>query len=112
MLSHFNSKATDGAAKTFIDKYTEKFGKDTLNQFGASAYDCVYAIYGAMKKAIDSGKKIDVTISASELCDILKEQFQGGYSLENAVTGDKISWDKSGYVNKSAIQYVIKEANG
>ena len=112
MLSHFNSKATDGAAKSFIDKYTEKFGKDTLNQFGASAYDCVYAIYGAMKKAIDSGKKIDVTISASELCDILKEQFQGGYSLENAVTGDKISWDKSGYVNKSAIQYVIKEANG
>ena len=108
MLSHFNSKATDGAAKTFIDKYTEKFGKDTLNQFGASAYDCVYAIYGAMKKAVDSGKKIDVTISASELCDILKEQFQGGYSLENAVTGDKISWDKSGYVNKSAIQYVIK----
>ena len=112
MLSHFNSKATDGAAKSFIDKYTEKFGKDTLNQFGASAYDCVYAIYGAMKKAVDSGKKIDVTISASELCDILKEQFQGGYSLENAVTGDKISWDKSGYVNKSAIQYVIKEANG
>ena len=112
MLSHFNSKATDGAAKTFIDKYVEKFGKETLNQFGASAYDCVYAIYGAMKKAIDSGKEIPVTISASDLCDILKEQFEGGYTLENAVTGDKITWDKSGYVNKSAIQYVIKEANG
>ena len=112
MLSHFNSKATDGAAKTFIDKYVAKFGKDTLNQFGASAYDCVYAIYGAMKKAIDSGKKIDVTISASDLCDILKEQFQGGYALENAVTGEKITWDKNGYVNKSAIQYVIKETNG
>ena len=112
MLSHLNSKATDGAAKTFIDKYVAKFGKDTLNQFGASAYDCVYAIYGAMKKAIDSGKKIDVTISASDLCDILKEQFQGGYALENAVTGEKITWDKNGYVNKSAIQYVIKETNG
>lgn len=111
MLSHFNSKATDGAAKTFIDKYTDKYGKETLNQFGASAYDCVYAIYGAMKKAIDSGKEIPVTISASDLCDILKEQFEGGYTLENAVTGDKITWDKSGYVNKSAIQYVIKEAN-
>ena len=109
MLSHFNSKATDGAAKTFIDKYVAKYGKETLNQFGASAYDCVYAIYGAMKKAVDSGKKIDVTISASDLCDILKEQFQGGYTYENGVTGDKISWDKSGYVNKSAIQYVIKE---
>lgn len=111
MLSHFNSKATDGVAKEFIDKYTAKYGADTLNQFGASAYDCVYAIYGAMKKAMDEGKNIPVTISASDLCDILKEQFEGGYTLENAVTGDTIKWEKSGYVNKSAIQYVIKEAN-
>ena len=112
MLSHFNSKATDGAAKTFIDKYVAKYGKETLNQFGASAYDCVYAIYGAMKKAMDEGKEIPVTISASDLCDILKEQFEGGYTYTNGVTGDKITWEKSGYVNKSAIQYVIKEANG
>jgi branched-chain amino acid transport system substrate-binding protein len=111
MLSHFNSKATDGKAKEFIDKYTKAYGADTLNQFGASAYDCVYAIYGAMKKAMDEGKEIPVTISASDLCDILKAQFEGGYTLENAVTGDKIAWEKSGYVNKSAIQYVIKEAN-
>ena len=112
MLSHFNSKATDGAAKTFIDKYVAKYGKETLNQFGASAYDCVYAIYGAMKKAMDEGKEIPVTISASDLCDILKEQFEGGYTYTNGVTGDKVTWEKSGYVNKSAIQYVIKEANG
>ena len=111
MLSHFNSKATDGKAGEFIKKYTEKYSKDTLNQFGASAYDCVYALYGAMKKAIDAGKEIPVTISASDLCDILKEQFKGGYTFENAVTGDKITWDANGYVDKSAIQYVIKEAS-
>ena len=111
MLSHFNSKATDGKAKEFIDKYVEKYGAETLNQFGASAYDCVYAIYGAMKKAIDAGTEIPVDISASDLCDILKGQFEGGYTLENAVTGDKIAWEKSGYVNKSAIQYVIKDFN-
>ncbi len=111
MLSHFNSKATEGAAKTFIDKYTEKFGAETLNQFGASAYDCVYAIYGAMKKAMDEGTKIPATISASDLCEILKAQFSGGYTVENAVTGDKISWNATGYVDKQAIQYVIKEAN-
>ena len=111
MLSHFNSKATDGKAKEFIDKYTNKYGADTLNQFGASAYDCVYAIYGAMKKAIDAGTEIPVDISASDLCDILKAQFEGGYTLENAVTGDKITWEKTGYVNKSAIQYVIKDFN-
>lgn len=111
MLSHFNSKATDGVAKSFIDKYVSKYGAETLNQFGASAYDCVYAIYGAMKKAIDEGKEITVTISASDLCEILKEQFSNGYTVTNAVTGDSISWTSDGYVNKNAIKYVIKEAN-
>ena len=111
MLSHFNSKATEGAAKEFIDKYVANFGKETLNQFGASAYDCVYAIYGAMKKAIDAGKEISVTISASDLCEILKEQFEGGYTYVGGVTGDSISWDSTGFVNKGAIKYVIKEAN-
>lgn len=108
MLSHFNSKAEDGAAKAFIDKYVAAYGADTLNQFGASAYDCVYAIYGAMKKAIDEGTDIPVNISASDLCEILKAQFNGGYSVQNAVTGDNITWEASGYVNKTAIQYVIK----
>jgi len=111
MLSHFNSKATDGMAKEFIDKYVARFGADTLNQFGASAYDCVYAIYGAMKKAVDEGKDIPVTISASDLCEILKEQFNGGYTLAKGVTGENIKWESTGYVNKGAIQYVIKEAN-
>ena len=113
MLSHFNSKATDSKAKEFIDKYVAAFGAETLNQFGASAYDCVYAIYGAMKNAIDSGKQIPVTISASDLCDILTAEFNGGYALEGAVTGDgsPISWESTGYVNKGAIKYVIKDAN-
>ena len=111
MLSHFNSKATEGKAKEFIDKYTTKYGYETLNQFGASAYDCVYALVGAMKAAIDSGKEIPATISPYDLCEILKEQFAGGYTVTNAVTGDNISWESTGYVNKGAVQYVIKEAN-
>ena len=52
-----------------------------------------------------------MTISASDMCEILKAQFSGGYTLANAVTGDTIKWEPSGYVNKTAIQYVIKEAN-
>lgn len=111
MLSHFNSKATDGLAKEFIDKYVAKYGVDTLNQFGASAYDCVYAIYNAMKKAIDEGKEIPVTISASDLSDILKEKFANGFTLEKGVTGENISWEANGYVNKGAIKYIIKAAN-
>ena len=112
MLSHFNSKATEGKAAEFVQKYTEKYGTDTLNQFGASAYDCVYAIFNAMKAAIDAGKEIDVTISASDLCDILKEQFAGDFTF-SGVTGEdgkEISWNKNGYVEKGAVKYVIKEA--
>lgn len=109
MLSHFNSKAEDGAAKEFVDKYVEKYGKDTLNQFGASAYDCVYAIYNAMKAAIESGKEIPVTISASDLCDILKEQFTGDFTY-SGVTGKDIKWQANGYVDKAAVKYEIKPA--
>ncbi len=110
MLSHFDSNATEGMAAEYIAKYTEKFGTDTLNQFGASAYDCVYAIYNAMKAAIDAGETVEVTISASDLCDILKAQFKGGFSY-SGVTGDNITWDENGYVAKGAVKYTLKEAN-
>ena len=110
MLSHFDSNATEGAAAEFINKYTEKFGADTLNQFGASAYDCVYAIYNAMKGAMDAGKEIDKTISASDLCDILKAEFKGGFTY-SGVTGSNITWQDNGYVTKTAIKYTLKTAN-
>lgn len=111
MLSHFNSKATEGKSAEYIAKYKAAYPDAPLNQFGASAYDCVYAIYGAMKAAVEAGKQIPANISASDLCDILKEQFKNGYTYKNGATGDSISWETSGYVNKTAIQYVIKEAN-
>ena len=110
MLSHCDSNATEGVAADFIKKYTEKYGADTLNQFGASAYDCVYAIYNAMKAAVDAGKKIDVTISASDLCEILKAQFTGDFSY-SGVTGSNIKWEDNGYVTKEAVKYTLKTAN-
>ena len=110
MLSHFNSKATDGAAGEFITKYTQKFGAETLNQFGASAYDCVYAIYNAMKEAKAEGKDINPSMSASELCEILKAKFNGGFTYSGN-TGTNIKWQSNGFVDKTAIAFVIKEAN-
>jgi hypothetical protein len=62
-----------------------------------------------MKAAIDGGKEIPVTISASDLCDILKEEFNGGFTY-SGVTGKNITWDENGYVQKSADKYSIKEA--
>ncbi len=110
MLSHFDSNATEGAAAEFIKKYTEKFDAETLNQFGASAYDCIYAIFNAMKAAIDGGKEIPVTISAADLYEILMDEFKGDFSY-SGVTGNDITWEENGYVSKEAVKYTLKEAN-
>ena len=110
MLSHFDSNATEGAAAEFIQKYTKDYGADTLNQFGASAYDCVYAIYNAMSAAIAAGKEIPVTISAADMHDILMEQFKGDFSYSGA-TGSDITWEDTGYVSKEAVKYTLKLAN-
>ena len=105
MLSHFNANATEGKAAEFIKKYKEKYGEDTLNQFGASAYDCVYALYNAMKELVEEGKEITPETAASELCDMLKAKFQGGFTLAEGVTGTDIKWNADGTVKKGAVKY-------
>lgn len=108
MLSHFDATAQDGKAAEFVKKYTEKFGTDTLNQFGASAYDCVYAIYGAMKELIEEGKEVTPDTSATDLCDMLKAKFTGGYTLAEGATGTDIKWNEDGTVDKGAVKYNLK----
>ena len=110
MLSHFDSSSTDEATKTFVDKYTKKYGAETLNQFGASAYDCVYAIYNAMKELKEAGKDIDVKMSAEDLYGLLKAHFNDGFTY-SGVTGKNIKWKANGYVEKSAIEFILKEAD-
>lgn len=108
-LSHFNSKATEGAAAEYIKKYTEKYGSETLNQFGASAYDCVYAIYNALAQA---GDKVSVTSSPSEICDVVRDIFNGDYTYTTpGVTGASIKWESTGFVSKEALVYVVKESD-
>ena len=110
MLSHFDATSSAQATVDFVKKYTEKYGAETLNQFGASAYDCVYAIYGAMKELKEAGKDVPVTISAEELYTMLKDHFTGDYSF-SGVTGENITWEDDGYVNKAAIKFTLKEAD-
>ena len=105
MLSHFDATATEGKAAEFVKKYTEKYGAETLNQFGASAYDCVYAIFGAMKKLADEGKSITPDMTASALCELLKAEFVGGYTLAEGNTGVNIKWNADGTVNKGAVKF-------
>ena len=114
-ISHYNSQATEGPAKEFNEKYIAKYGKETLNQFGASAYDCVYAIYNAMKEIYEAdNSKIYVNMSADELCELLKAKFNGDFKF-TGITGEykdgvqsSISWESTGYVNKQAIKYDVK----
>ncbi len=117
-LSHFNSNATTGAAADFIAKYNAEYDEtaEPLNQFGAAAYDCVYAIYEALKVALANGEEFDVTTSASDFCDILTEVFTSEGFVFHGVTGEAtasgksdISWAADGTVNKVAVKYVVKE---
>ena len=117
-LSHFNSNATEGPAAEFIKKYNDKYDeeKEPLNQFGASAYDCVYAIFEAMKVAKANGNEIDADTSASDLCEMLKEVFNSDEFVFRGITGrcegtekSEISWSTDGTVQKEAIKYIVKE---
>ncbi len=120
MLSHFNSTATEGPAADFIKKYNDKYdeAKEPLNQFGAAAYDCVYAIYEALKVAVANGKEVDADTSASDMCEILKEVFNSDTFEFRGITGkcdgnekSHISWSNDGTVVKEAIKYIVKEKN-
>ncbi len=120
MLSHFNSTATEGPAADFIAKYNERYdeAKEPLNQFGAAAYDCVWAIYEAMKVAVENGKEIDANTSASDICEALKEVFNSETFVFRGITGkcdgsekSYISWSDDGTVVKEAIKYIIKDKN-
>jgi branched-chain amino acid transport system substrate-binding protein len=120
-LSHFNTNAPEGTpAAEFVAKYNARFDeeKEPVNQFGAAAYDCVYAIYAALKVAKANGKEFDTTTSASDFCEILKEVFNSDSFVFHGITGkcegnnkSDITWSSDGLVNKAADKYVVKEKN-
>ena len=121
-LTHFTTGAAEGtAAAEFVAKYNAKYDEESepLNQFGASAYDCVYAIFEALKAAKANGKEFSATTSASDFCDILKEVFTSNSFVFHGITGapdaartdgkSNITWDDNGFVNKEPLEYVAKE---
>ena len=117
-LSHFDSTSTSGPAADFIKAYQAKYPNQPLNQFGAAAYDCVYAMVEALKA---SGEEISATMSAQDYSEILLNQFTSDSFVFHGVTGEckngnksDISWNEDGTVNKVAVKYVVKElgANG
>lgn len=117
-LTHFDSSKDTGAAAEFIAKYNEAYDevKEPLNQFGASAYDCVYAIYEALKFAKANGVEFDAETSASDFCEILKAVFNDDSFVFHGITGapeanglSNITWNANGTVDKAAEKSVVKE---
>lgn len=96
-MTPFDAEATDEKTKSFVAAYQEKYGA-TPDQFAADAYDAVYVIYSAMKAADVK----DATISASDLCEILKSTISGeGFSF-TGVTGH-MTWSVSGAPDKEPV---------
>ena len=100
LLTPFSPDAEDEATKAFVATYKEKYG-EVPNQFAADAYDCVYAIYNALVAA-----EATPDMSASELCDLLIEQFTT--MTFDGLTGSGVTWGKDGAVSKSPKGMVIQ----
>ena len=102
LLTPFTADATDDLTQNFVKTYKEKY-EDTPNQFAADAYDCVYAIYEAAKKA-----SVTADMSASDICDKLIAEFTSSDFTFSGLTGNNVSWSDTGEVSKEPKGMVIK----
>ena len=102
LLTPFNADAEDEKTQSFVAAYQEKYG-EIPNQFAADGYDCVYAIYEAL-----TALKATSDMSASELCDALVAKFTDGSFTFNGLTGENMTWDATGAVNKTPKGMVIE----
>lgn len=103
LLTPFTADATDDLTQNFVKTYKEKY-EDTPNQFAADAYDCVYAIYEAAKKA-----SVTADMSASDICDKLIAEFTSSDFTFSGLTGNNVSWSDTGEVSKEPKGMVIKK---
>lgn len=106
-LSHFNKASTDTKVQEFVANYTEAYGAATLNQFGAAAYDCVYAMYEALLAYEAAGNEVAVNTSAQDMCAILNSMFTSADFSFDGVTGSDITWTSERTVAKEATKYVV-----
>ena len=102
LLTPFAANATDEYTVNFVQKYSEKYGTDTMNQFAADAYDAIYIIKTAMEKA-----GITADMSASDMCDAMKTAMT--QITVDGVTGTGIHWAADGEPSKAPKAVVIKD---
>ena len=100
LMTPFDANATDDATKSFVAKYTEKYG-EVPNQFAADAYDCVYAVYNALNAAGCKG-----TDATADICAALIGQFST--MSFDGLTGKGMTWDAEGMISKAPAAVAIE----
>ena len=95
-ITPFDAESTDATVSKFVNAYKAANNGEVPDQFAADAYDAVMAIYNAMKAADVK----DVTISASDLSDIVKAAITASSFTYTGAT-DKMTWDASGACDKA-----------
>jgi len=103
LLTPFAADAKDDATKNFVDTYKKRF-EEVPNQFAADAYDAVYIIKECIEKA-----KLKPSDDTDKIC---KELIKAITNMKiDGLTGENMSWKKSGEVNKSPKAVIIKDGN-
>ncbi len=101
MLTPFAADSTDERTAAYVAKYRELYN-ETPNQFGADAYDAIWALYQACTEA-----GIDGTESNEEICDAMIAEFTS--MTYDGITGQGMTWDEDGFVDKPGSIVVIKD---
>ena len=102
-ITPFDVNSEDAAIKSFVDAYKAKYNA-LPDQFAADGYDAVMILYEAMKAANVN----NVTISASELTELLKPILTGGTFKYSGVTGVNMTWTAEGSCVKEANIVVLE----
>ena len=102
LLTPFSASAEDERSVAFTNAYMEAYNGETPNQFAADAYDCIYAI----KMALETANVTDASISASDLCELLKPAMT--QITLPGVTGDT-TWSADGEPNKTPKAMVMED---
>ncbi|MBR2928573.1 MAG: ABC transporter substrate-binding protein [Oscillospiraceae bacterium] len=105
LMTPFNASATDERTQKFVETYTNKYGTETLNQFAADGYDCIYAIYEAWQAA---GCSTDM--SAQDICEAMVAQFTSSSFSVDGLTGSGMTWGTNGEVSKAPM--VVRVESG
>lgn len=103
LLTPFAADAQDDATKAFVSAYEAAYG-ETPNQFAADAYDAVYIIKAAIEQS--GAKPEDGVAGIGEKLIAAMPQI-----TVDGLTGEAMSWDADGAVNKAPKAMQIVNGN-